>query len=527
MSERDAERWPMSILFLAIDAISEAWERMQYSPRNVRLVSRIFLRYAMLGFAQTPNSVASDAQSKGYRYAHDEDQYCRLYRTSGSASSVSTEPMTVEREGTSIGVNPETFYGPGGAVLRDVLGDLCTVAHADTWIAHLTYDAMVSPRSCTNAIAASFSTMPLARRLFEALDTYLTEESSNDSLMGECKARPSINVMILELWTMAPMRERSERCFESFQRFLGTSEASSAESCLMKSGVSAIIQPGEVYKFMQRWPDHGTTPINVVNGLRPRDMKQYGDYVMGDEGPVKVFSCANRKGLPACLVPLIDHMGWEMARQMMRIMAIHESTESFVSFLIEPNHVRAAAASVPQSSASWERFRVWSPTSEMLADPLEETVRKMNTVVEYPPFPAIVLLHGRVFVWNPYAPYMNTDVDFDFDDGDDDDDDGDDDSEMRETLRTYLEYPLIDVSGDAMPMALYMWLVGRICLLKTLLGGENSENSDQESMRRATYPVCRQLRYTGEARLALYAALLKRWFCTNAPSTGHRRPPMQ
>lgn len=392
------------------------------------------------------------------------------------------------------------------------------------------------------------------KRLFDALGTFLTGEHSNDYLMGGCKTRPMIEVKIAGLASAASMRAKSERCFASFQEFLESNEGSTAESCLMKSGVSAIIQPGEVHKFVRRWPDHGATPINVVNGLRPRDMKHYGNYVMETQGVGQVFSSAHRRGLPRCLVPLIDHMGWETARQMMRILAINDSTESFVSFLIDPNHVRDSATSTFAHSStttsdnntitSWDRFRMWSPTSELLSDPLEGIVEKMNTVVEYPPFPAIVLMRGRVFIWNPYAPLMDIDVEstdrfrkYDAVDGHGDgywrgNGNGvgenaaiDEDAEM---IHMYLESPLLDMSEVAMPMTLYLWTLGRMCLMKTLLNGRHQSAADarycfdSEDVRSGSYNLSPALRKMGSARLSLYETLLKRWFYYCLPRKGAR-----
>lgn len=444
MREWELERWPMSLLFMAFDTLSEAWERLQYSPRNFRLLSRLLLRYGTLGYTKTPAAVAESARVAGYRHAHDEKQYCRA-------------------EGAEyISADPDSYYSFGGAALRDMLRDMCVVARADTRLAG----------------SEAWRDAPLARRLFDALGTYLTGENANDHLMEHCKTDSAIDVVVGDLSRAPCMRERAERCFAAFEEFLEGGEAGEVEGNLIKSGVACIIQPGEVYKFYKRWPDYGVTPINVVNGMRSRDMKQYGDHIMsGGGGIVTVFRYKNGRGIPRCLSPLIDYMGWETARNMMRMMAIEDSTESLVPFLLGPAEVR---------EDSWERFRVWAPRPDLFADPLEDLVTRMNTMVEYPPFPAILLLHGRALVWNPYAPYLDVDEDED------------------EGVSALLEAPLLDVTGDAMPMALYVWLIERMAFLRALMDDSR-------------YDLKPDLRRMGAARLSIYGKLRGRWF---APPIG-------
>lgn len=484
MVEADMESWPMSVLFFAIDTISEAWQRMMYNTANVRFVARCLLRYATLSYARTPKRVATESEQSGCRYAHDDTQYC-----------------CPSADGEWIAVDPDTYYGIGGSVLRDVLGDLCVVSHADCWVSSLT-----SPEEDGDA-GSSLRLAPLAERLLSALDTYIktsTADDDDDSIVERCIANDNVNIIVADFHRMESMKARARRCFAAFRQFLRSQEAAASERTLVESGVFPIIQPGEVWKFARCWPDHGATPITVVNAMRSRDMKQYEDNVMsGDLG--SMFDVVDVGGgmevgkMPRCLEPVVDHMGWETARQMLRMLAVHESTESMTTFLVEPYQIRAstvlprAGSSIMENGGAWERFRVWidagTDGDQLFRDPIDELVSRITTFVEYPPFPAVLILRGRVLLWNPYAPHI--------DHCRHQQEESSDDEWIVECLRS----AVVDASDDSMAMTLYLWLLGRIALVNAVVG---------DPAYRDRIPV--EVKAMGDARLVMYRTLMRKWF---------------
>lgn len=233
-------------------------------------------------------------------------------------------------------------------------------------------------------------------------------------------------------------------------------------------------------------PDHGATPINVVNGLRDRDMMLYRDRVM-IPGAVSLAADPS-KSLPGCLSPLVDHLVWETARHMTRMVAVGEGTEALPGFLMERHHVKSPDSTARGQSGSetqvWARFGVWSAlVSEGIHDPRrsfaerqeqwEQTMRaiteRAQLLGDIPPYPQVLLLGGRVLIWNPLArPY---DALFDSDGVDDVDEDADDYEDYKEgcQLEEWAASPVVDASSDSAPMTLLLWLRGRRNLIEALM----------------------------------------------------------
>lgn len=552
--ERDAESWPMSILFSAIDILADEWNHASYTSANVRLVARCFMRYATIGFIRTSPQHQQQASKQGTFYVHNMPEY------------------TVQGVGHAqgwLGVDHDAFYGKGGAVLRDILADLALVTHIDAWLRAITY---AKPEEAAPLIQRE----PLGKRLYDALCDVESSILSRDFdvLMPHCRDAQMMDDNHEESWASRSMhdslpwaRKLGGLAFDGIQRFLDMDEAVEAERIFQRSGMAHIIAPGEVWQFTRRWPDMKATPINVINGLRSRDMTLYQDHIRTP----RATEVARQRGkdLPRCLLPLLDHLVWEAARHIFRTSIINkESSEAFPSFLMESHHLRSVlnhSTSVPAkvAPAFWNRFLVWTRLCRRAGEEAERshftdahhtwnyTMNKLAMVIRggagmsedtiltgsFPPFPQILLLRGRILLWNPLAKplvYRPTEVvrqppqqqqrnvatgsspnRLVDSDGDDvmeweeeeliDDEVGgvpvDPDEQIIEQtlermrgLRPWMATPIVDVSTDSPTLIWILWMFSRVILLQCLL-------------RRMRGPLARGYQI-GEARVHMYGSML-------------------
>lgn len=623
LDDRDLEEWPMSILFAGLDSLTEGWNRLRYGPATQRLVARCLLRYAMLGYATTPAAAVRQARETGTRCAHDMPVYC----VGGSED----EPVGGgEGERGAVGVNPDTYYGQGGAALREMLSDLCAVAHTDAWLRAMTPptnpDGAGSPSQL--APGAILAAAPLLQRLHLTLlpprsppgagggeeeeeEEALEEgegagEEEVDGLMLYCGEVEAIAAADLAL--LPEMRRVARRCFASIRHFLNGREAQGAEKCFIKSGAVSLLLPGELWKFVRRWPDHGASAVNIINGMRERDMILYRDHIISpgvssileikrsryhtvgsagagrakpppeegaDRGDLGTLSLLRADGeppaaapwesaedeetvqemndeglkeaLPGCLVTLVDHLVWEAARHMMRMVAIGEGTEALPSFLFEMHHARATRDLPPLGGDPraqmlhhpvWAEFAVWttalweseglapsepmaseaSVESEGLAPPdpdfdegvegrrevwgemMARTAERCQRLNAFPPFPQVLALRGRMFLWNPLAePYAPPE--------EPEGGGGDQAALDREWVRECARSVLVDVTADAAPLTLFLWLKARRACVQALV---------DRIPRARTQLQGDSIRDRGEFKLRVYDNLALQWFGTRS-----------
>lgn len=218
---------PMSMLFGALDALSDEWNQALYSLPMIRLVARLLARYGMLGYARSSPATRARAEQQGDRCAHDLPEY-----------TADPDPFGW------VSVDRESYYGEGGAALRDMLSDLCAAVHADARMATKSHRG-------GGDLGASLRTMPLAQRLWLSLDP--EQEAGGDPLLLCCLQRGLLMDHQTPLHSSPAMREGAQRCFASMHRFLQSGEAKEAEKCFVKSGVAQIMLPGEVWRFVHRW----------------------------------------------------------------------------------------------------------------------------------------------------------------------------------------------------------------------------------------------------------------------------------
>lgn len=647
LDDRDLEDWPMSILFAALDSLTEEWNRLRYGPETQRLVARCLLRYAMLGYATTPAAAVRQAQETDRRYAHDMPTYC------------SKDPL---RGG--VRANGDSYYGQGGAALRDMLSALATVANLDAWLRTLSPPTTPDPRRVRLAPSTMLKFAPLAQRLHSILllppapsetsreggghnggddddsdDEEMWEEKEEDEEEGGGKQDPAgggeeeqpttaatttmvdslmvyteevEEVVVADLAFIPEMRQVAMRCFASIRFFLKGREAMGAEKCFVKSGLVTLLLPGELWKFVRRWPDHGATPISILNGMRERDMILYRDHIItpgissilevkrkrgragyppgdgddddgGEDGvkggkskdgvPAQRFLHADddsatvapweheedeetvqtvmnyeglRKALPGCLLTLVDHLVWETARHMMRMVAIKDGVEALPSFIFETSHVQLmhdlpGARTIGEELNQhlvWKEFAVWTTQiwrAEGLAPPqpptggggggeeeeeddeeckplrlemwdkmMRHTATQCQRLKRFPPFPQILALRGRTFLWNPLArPYTPRD------DGDGAGDASEAGGESQETIdrewvRECTHSVLVDTTGDSAPMALFLWLKARRECVQALL--DRMEATSTIDSRASS------IRTWGDFKLRIYDRLALQWF---------------
>lgn len=519
----DAESWTMSMLFGCLDVLADEWNRALYTPAVLELVARCLIRYAMIGYIRTPPDLRARAQQRGVRCVHDMPEYT---------------VQGVHRARGWIGVHHEVYYDQGGAVLRDILRDLCRAALVDVWVCQLTVTAHVTEQNQNQRDGPSRC---LARRLYGTMiqrlrhlqmsgdDGDRTEAVDFEANRTDLLFMKSVGVRMLGSFMNGPLRQQpkletvewmqevSRRCFHAMAMFLDGGSGAEAEKTIGQSGVVQLILPGEIWRFANRWPNMGVTPVNILNGLRPRDMTLYQEQVMGQR--ISVLVSTRGRGLPACLAPMVDHVVLETFRHMMRIVTTLEGTEAFPYFLIEPHQWQSILLKeandsdcpyrsrffrwtrlvrhVVSSSSSQQQFsaRTWNRIYDTVARVLVDTgpTQLRGGVSEYPPFPQILLLGGRCFLWNPLAkPVPDEQAD-------------PDEAVFRalapywEQVRPWLSYPLLEVSTNATSMTLVLWLYGRLFLVGSLLRRLDPENQDH-----------RIAMGMGRAKLDMYQRLLER-----------------
>lgn len=515
----DAESWTMSMLFGCLDVMADEWNRAMYTTPTLALIARCLLRYAMIGYTRTSPAMVSLAQEQGTNPVHDMAEYT---------------VRGIHQARGWIGVNHETYYDQGGATLRDMLKDLCIVALSDVWLQHLNQAAEPSQydhwqRRC------------LARRLHEVVKREL--ESEPDRGGGAAFSEP-LFICCSEAGLLPPrqdtarledsewMRLVTSRCFDAMAEFLDSGAGAEAEKAIGRSGVVHIVLPGEIWRFVHQWPNMGVTPVNVVNGLRSRDMTLYQDHLLSKR--LSALARARGRQLPTCLSPLVDHLVWESFRHMLRLVTVRQGTEAFPHFLVEPHQWQSillefSSFETATGHAVWKRFFRWTRLVQHVRsqhDELEPAgcwCQIMDTaarvlvdrgpsqlrggVAEYPPFPQILLFGGRTLLWNPLAKPVPSpqhgEIPFD-DEYDDDDDDDDEDESLLwewiprvEDIRVWLGQPLIDVSSNAAPMTAILWLCGRIGVIVSILRRLDAGNQDHRA-------AC----LMGEGKLEMYHRLL-------------------
>lgn len=502
----DAESWTMSMLFGCLDVMADEWTDALYTTSNISLVSRCLLRYAMIGYTRTSPEMRKVARKYGTSPVHDMLEY--------------TARGTHRAEGW-IGVNVESYYGQGGAILRDMLGDLYRVVAADAWLSFLccsgpyTQDRFYS--------ATTWAARCLAQRLYQVLAReggggggQSFDDDDEHLLVMHCFGAGLFGIVgesscsdglasLPRIETTECAQEVARRCFDAMAEFLAGGSGAEAEKAVGQSGVVHILQPGEIWRFIHRWPDRGVTPVNIVNGLRSRDMTLYQDHVLSQ--PLSALMRSRGRKLPACLAPLTDHLVLETFRHMLRLVTLREGTEAFPFFLMEPHQWRSvllefSSFETSTSHAHWARFYRWtrvvqfvqqrhhrhghgpSHDRSFLWDAVMRTVAKIlgdqgpqglrGGAAEYPPFPQILMFGGRVFLWNPLAKPLPDDY-WDIAYTDDDDDDDDEERVLQawipllSEVRPWLAEPLVEVSTNAMPITVILWLCGRMMLVLCIL----------------------------------------------------------
>ena len=446
----DAEIWPMSMLFSALDAMADEWTRTEYTGKMVRLIARCLLRYAVLAYARS-----SSTKTKGLMSVHDMPDYC----------------INLDAAGL-VGVDSQKYYGQGGAMLRDMLSDMCLISHADAWMYEL---------SSASGHAVPMYHKALAPRLWLAMR--MRDGTNQDVLMQLCLQH---NLIAEAPWPVVDGSHEGEEakataCFRAIHGFLSSPESRHAESCFTKTGIGHLIQPGEVWRFVNFWPHYRTTPLNVMNALRERDMTLYRDKVMIPGAASLVLKLS--ESLPGALIVLVDNLVWESVRHMMRMVSIEDATEGFTNFMLEKHHVKC------RSTKSWEAFRVWSSASSSsndVDDDDDDDVYKQTAILAVgihviPPFPQLILLGGRQFLWNPLSP-------------------------VHHHGQASSPCVVTDISGVSAAVALEFWLQGRIAVTQTLM--------QQEAFQSASL-----VQRLAVARLKAYRILQSQWFSTNGPTT--------
>ena len=502
---RDAESWPMSILFGAMHAIADEWIHAAYTAANVRLVARCLLRYATIGFIRTSPEEQQRAARDNTRCVHDVPEY--IVHGVGHAAGW-------------IGVDHEMYYGQGGAVLRDILSDLAIVAHTDAWLRGVTY---AEPRR----VQADIRAAPLAQRLHNILCTSAPPPDES-VLMDRCW---DSRLLLPDTYrrpahSMPALQEVAALVLGGIRQFLARDEAVEAEKAFQTSGLVHLIAPGEVWQFTKRWPHMKATPINIINALRPRDMTLYQNHVRTPQAFRVTEQLSDAP--PRCLLPMMDHLVWESARHMFRVIGVtKEATEGFPGFLVEPHHLKSLLADDTSAAPFWGRFLVWTRLCRKAgreanrhgfsdaADTWEHVMTRVARDIcgttsavagKIPPFPQILLMQGRVLLWNPLAKPLPLDVgvgektasesssssdeEMTYDDDGDEDEQQQEEEEEREVLRhldpdgqwlyrslgplwlslqDWTSAVLVDVSTDGAALIWVVWLVSRIACLTWLL----------------------------------------------------------
>jgi len=534
----DAESWTMSMLFGCLDVLADEWNRALYTPAVLELVARCLMRYAMIGYIRTPPDLRVRAQQRGVRCVHDMPEYT---------------VQGVHRARGWTGVHHEKYYDQGGAILRDILRDLCRAALVDVWVCQLTVTAATKRQRRQNPNPGDGPSRCLARRLYGTMIQRLrhmqTTDHENRSEPVDFEANrtdllfmKAIVACLLGSFMNGPLRQQpkleelewmqevSRRCFHAMATFLDGGSGAEAEKALSQSGVVQLILPGEIWRFANRWPNMGVTPVNILNGLRPRDMTLYQEQVMGQR--ISVLANTRGKTLPACLAPMVDHMVLETFRHIMRIVTTLEGTEAFPYFLIEPHQWPSILLKGSDDSVSpyWARFFRWTRLVQHVVsashdDDDDDSHQQFSTdtwnriydtvarvlvdtgptqlrggVSEYPPFPQILLLGGRCFLWNPLAKPTSEGFHASEEAAEDPDE-----AAFRtlapywEQVRAWLSYPLLDVSSNATTMTVILWLYGRMFLVGSLLRRLDPENQNH-----------RIAIGMGRAKLEMYQRLLER-----------------
>ena len=125
------------------------------------------------------------------------------------------------------------------------------------------------------------------------------------------------------------------------------------------------------------------------------------------------------------------------------------------------------------------------------------TARCCGKLNKFPPFPQVISLRGRMFLWNPLArPYTPREAD------------AEDDQDVLdyEWVRECTQSVLVDVTGDSAPMTLFLWLKGRRALIHTLV----------ERIPRGGAQLIDSILDRGAFKIQVYDQLALQWFGTRS-----------
>jgi len=87
-------------------------------------------------------------------------------------------------------------------------------------------------------------------------------------------------------WTLSNFmfaQEMADSCFDSMTKFLASEIGVEAERSFRKSGLYKMLNPGDIWRFRSAWEKLGVTALNVINALRPGDIKLYQDLIQGKQ----------------------------------------------------------------------------------------------------------------------------------------------------------------------------------------------------------------------------------------------------
>jgi len=524
--EGDAENWSMTELFEVIDVLTDRWPLVRYERPVVQLVTRILLRYANLGYAISETECVPVPADDGADDDDDDDDGTRRDQPEYAMPSAHDmeEYVTERYEAANTGdgdqlwglgrcvrcVREDTYYGDGGAALREMLSDFLVATQADGWMWVLSaVNTTNGGRMYTDVTAMGTSarralgSIPLARRLWISLQNASDTDAVKNPLMWLCETSGLLNDSLTRVTSTTSaatlsdsqgplprheLDEASDACLSEVALFLKDRDSEEPYRVFARSGAVLLLRPGETWRFRHRWPRHGCTPLNILNGMRDGDMMRYNEMVTQSTMPHELASKPDR-ALPGDLVTLLDHLSIECVRYMMRKCCTDKATDALNPYIVVKHQISTGWST--RCPTPWDDDIPWCFRLSAVAHSdgdayipweeraIERLVAGAITDMALPPWPKIIQMGGRVVIWNPMGPLCRRILCQEVDPSDSDSDANANTSVEGGAGETGLEPHIVDrmcaevldLSDVAMSGTLVVWLEAKILITDIMRRG--------------------------------------------------------